>query len=179
MKATGIVRRIDDLGRVVIPKEIRNTFHIRESDPLEIYTGDSGEIIFKKYSAIGEIPTFANKFAELLQKEVTTPILITDRNRIVAVSGTPKAEFINKPLTEKTLALLEKRVTFVQKIHPQTTIIPTEKTRSRANIIAPIITNGDISGGIIALKSDLTNDSDLNVKLVELTAKFISLIIEN
>ena len=112
MKATGIVRRIDDLGRIVIPKEIRSTMHIRESDPLEIYTGNSGEIIFKKYSAIGEMPTFAEKFAEILQKEISAPVIITDRGSVIAVSGLQKIEFIGKSLTEEAEKIIEKRVAF-------------------------------------------------------------------
>lgn len=179
MKATGIVRRIDDLGRVVIPKEIRNTFHIRESDPLEIYTGDSGEVIFKKYSAIGEIPNFASKFAELLQKEINSPILITDRNKIIAVSGASKSEFSGKSITKEVESLLEKRSTFIQKNQPNITIIPVENASLTAVIISPIITNGDLSGSIIALKSDSKTNPDLAIKLTDMTAKFISLMIEN
>ena len=179
MKATGIVRRIDDLGRVVIPKEIRNTLHIRESDPLEIYTGDAGEVIFKKYSAIGEIPTFAAKFAELLQKEISAPVLITDRNNVVAVSGAPKTELLCKTLSTETLALLEKRSTFIKNNESNTIIVPIEKTESEAAIISPIITNGDLAGSVIVLKSEVETNSGFSVKLTEMTAKFIALIIEN
>ena len=179
MKATGIVRRIDDLGRVVIPKEIRNTLHIRESDPLEIYTGDSGEVIFKKYSAIGEIPTFANKFAELLHKEISAPVLITDRQNAVAVSGAPKAEFLGKPLSNEALTLLEKRSLFTRKNMSDKTVKLFEKNDVQAEIIAPIVTNGDISGSIIVLQAKNKPLNECAEKLTATTAKFISLMIEN
>ena len=87
MKATGIVRRIDDLGRVVIPKEIRRTMRIREGDPLEIYTDRDGEVIFKKYSPIGELSTFATQYADTLSKTSGYAIFITDKDNIIAVSG--------------------------------------------------------------------------------------------
>lgn len=73
MKATGIVRRIDELGRVVIPKEIRRTQRIRQGDPLEIFTTGDGEVIFKKYSPIGEMAAFAAQYAEVLQKTFPAP----------------------------------------------------------------------------------------------------------
>ena len=87
MKATGIVRRIDDLGRIVIPKEIRRTLRIRESDPLEIFTDREGEIILKKYSPIGEMSTFAKQYAESLAQVSGHTALITDRDQFIAVSG--------------------------------------------------------------------------------------------
>ena len=90
MKATGIVRRIDDLGRVVIPKEIRRTMRIREGDPLEIFTDNDGEVIFKKYSPIGELSEFAGQYAEVLFKVGGHPVVITDRDHVVSVAGLPK-----------------------------------------------------------------------------------------
>lgn len=93
MKATGIVRRIDDLGRVVIPKEIRRTMRIREGDPLEIFTDRDGEVIFKKYSPIGELGEFASQYAETLYKTSGYPACITDRDTIIAISGAAKKDF--------------------------------------------------------------------------------------
>ena len=87
MKATGIVRRIDDLGRVVIPKEIRRTMRIREGDPLEIYTDRDGEVIFKKYSPIGELNTFAAQYAETLHKTCELDVIICDRDAVIAAAG--------------------------------------------------------------------------------------------
>ena len=96
MKATGIVRRIDDLGRVVIPKEIRRTMRIREGDPLEIFTDREGEVIFKKYSPIGELQSFASEYADTLQKTSSMPIFICDRDEIIAVSGASKRSILTE-----------------------------------------------------------------------------------
>lgn len=178
MKATGIVRRIDDLGRVVIPKEIRSTMHIRESDPLEIYTGSAGEIIFKKYSAIGGIPTVAGEFADILQKEISCPVIITDRDAVIAVSGAAKNEFLGKNITKEAEALIESRIQFIQKGDSKV-ITPIEGIENEAKIISPIITNGDISGSVIVLHSELKTDTDKCAKMADLTSKFISAIIEN
>ena len=101
MKATGIVRRIDDLGRVVIPKEIRRTMRIREGDPLEIYTEKDGEVIFKKYSPIGELGDFAANYVETLAKASGHGACITDRDNVIAVSGLPKKELIEKPVSSE------------------------------------------------------------------------------
>ena len=99
MKATGIVRRIDDLGRVVIPKEIRRTLRIREGDPLEIYTDTNGEVIFKKYSPIGELSDFASQYAEVISKISGKPMIISDRDHIIAVAGVSKKEYLERKIT--------------------------------------------------------------------------------
>ena len=100
MKATGIVRRIDDLGRVVIPKEIRRTMRIREGDPLEIYTDREGEVIFKKYSPIGELASFAAEYADPLHRTCGLAVIITDRDAVIASAGVPRREYAEKSLSE-------------------------------------------------------------------------------
>ena len=99
MRATGIVRRIDDLGRVVIPKEIRRTLRIREGDPLEIFTDREGEIILKKYSPIGELGAFAKEYAESLAQTAGHVTCIVDKDRIIAVSGGAKKDFLEKRIS--------------------------------------------------------------------------------
>ena len=99
MKATGIVRRIDDLGRVVIPKEIRRTMRIREGDPLEIYTSRDGEVIFKKYSLLGGLDDFAAQFCETLSKSCNTITAVTDRDTVIAVAGGGKRELMGKQIS--------------------------------------------------------------------------------
>ncbi len=178
MKATGMVRRIDDLGRIVIPKEIRSTMHIRESDPLEIYTGSSGEIIFKKYSALGEIPTFAEKFAEILQKGILRPVIITDRDSVIAVSGVSKSEFLGKKISQEAEIIIDKRTQFVQSDSSKT-VLPIEGVEKYAKIISPILTNGDISGSVIVLNPESKTNDSICAKMANITAKFISAIIEN
>ena len=115
MKATGIVRRIDDLGRVVIPKEIRRTMRIREGDPLEIYTNPDGEVIFKKYSPIGEISEAASTYAEVLAKITGCPALICDRDHIIAASGISKKEVLERRVSNSLEDIIEQRKFYVRK----------------------------------------------------------------
>ena len=113
MKATGIVRRIDDLGRVVIPKEIRRTMRIREGDPLEIFTNNDGEVIFKKYSPLGELGEFAGVYAEVLGKVLTTPVLICDRDHVIAAAGLPKKEVLERRAAPALEEIMESRQSYI------------------------------------------------------------------
>ena len=108
MKATGIVRRIDDLGRVVIPKEIRRTLRIREGDPLEIYTEKDGEVIFKKYSPMGELSSYAAEICESLYKSTGGTVAVCDRDSMIAVSGGGKKELLEKPVSKALEEIMEK-----------------------------------------------------------------------
>ena len=114
MKATGIVRRIDDLGRVVIPKEIRRTMRIREGDPLEIFTDREGEVIFKKYSPIGELSAFAAQYAETLHRTCELSVLICDRDTVIASAGVSKKEYADKALSSDIDKISENRSMFVR-----------------------------------------------------------------
>ncbi len=109
MKATGIVRRIDDLGRVVIPKEIRRTLRIREGDPLEIFVDRDGEVILKKYSPIGELGDFATEYAESLHDVTGHTVLITDEDAVIAVAGAPRKEYMDKRVGEGTARVMDTR----------------------------------------------------------------------
>lgn len=120
MKATGIVRRIDDLGRIVIPKEIRRTMRIKEGDPLEIFVDREGEVILKKYSPISALSDFAKEYADSLSETLGTTVLICDRDIIIAVSGDPKKEYMQKPIghiIEKVMD--ERRTLIVNRIHEE------------------------------------------------------------
>ena len=109
MKATGIVRRIDDLGRVVIPKEIRRTMRIREGDPLEIFTDRDGEVIFKKYSPIGELNAFAAQYAETLYRTCDLLVVICDRDSVISSAGVSKKEYADKSLSDELERIIEGR----------------------------------------------------------------------
>jgi len=124
MKATGIVRRIDDLGRVVIPKEIRRTLRIREGDPLEIYTDREGEVILKKYSPINDLGEFAREYVETLYETLGTPAFVTDRDEVIAVSGIGKKEYINRRITSFTEGFMEERSTKIEKMETTIEIVP-------------------------------------------------------
>ena len=124
MKATGIVRRIDDLGRVVIPKEIRRTLRIREGDPLEIFTDRDGEVILKKYSPISELGQFAKEYAETLYETLGTPALISDRDEMIAVSGLSKKDYLNRQLSPSAEEIITNRKIITEKLEKSVEWVP-------------------------------------------------------
>jgi AbrB family transcriptional regulator (stage V sporulation protein T) len=175
LKATGIVRRIDDLGRIVIPKEIRRTLHIRESDPIEIFTDREGEIILKKYSPIGEMTTFAKQYAESLAQVSGHAAIIADREHFVAAAGGYR-QLLNKSVSRQ----LE------EKTDNRETIIASKGDRSFINIcneleeeyqhqaIAPIICEGDVIGSVALLESNNRGKmGEVEQKLVLSAAGFL------
>lgn len=109
MKATGIVRRIDDLGRIVVPKEIAGHCAIREGDPLEIFTSREGEIMLKKYSPVGELGEFARSYAQALAQTTEALVCITDREYVIAAAGTGKKEVEGEQLSEEMEEMIEKQ----------------------------------------------------------------------
>ncbi len=180
MKATGIVRRIDDLGRVVIPKEIRRTLRIREGDPLEIFVDHDGEVILKKYSPIGELGEFAQEYADSLFEATGHIAIITDRDQIIAIAGTSKKEYIGKSIGSAAEKVMEDRKalsvsdTTLHAYFRSGSDNGIEKTFS-ALVMAPIIAEGDPIGTvIIAAKEANTKMSDLELKLVETAASFLA-----
>ncbi|MBE6816159.1 MAG: AbrB/MazE/SpoVT family DNA-binding domain-containing protein [Ruminococcaceae bacterium] len=173
MKATGIVRRIDDLGRIVIPKEIRRSFRIKEGDPLEIYTDAEGEVIFKKYSPIGELSNFASQYAEVLHKSGGLPIAIMDNDHVIACSGISKREVLERRVTKSLEELMENR-----QIHIKTDSVPAlnaiEGYNRQAEVVYPIIYGGDVSGAIALLEDDSHElPSETDIKLVQVAAAFL------
>ena len=177
MKSTGIVRRIDDLGRIVIPKEIRRTLRIREGDPMEIYTDSSGDIIFKKYSAIKEVSSFAARYAEVLQKKVQLPIIISDCDHIVAVSGAAKREFLERRITPSVEDLMEMRIHYSSLETPGEKFLAIEGLENEALCAFPIISSGDVVGCVSILKDPKTPLTEAEKKskitLAEITAQFL------
>ena len=175
MKATGIVRRIDDLGRVVIPKEIRRTMRIREGDPLEIYTDAEGEVIFKKYSPMGDLAEFTNQYAEVLNKALGMPVFITDRDHIVAFSGANRKEFQDKRISAALEKLMENRSGFLAASGSSAELRPIEDRAEKACLAFPIIGNGDVSGCVCALfnaQGDFPTQAE--GKLLQVAAQFLA-----
>ncbi|MDF2803000.1 MAG: spoVT [Anaerocolumna sp.] len=156
MKATGIVRRIDDLGRVVVPKEIRRTLRIREGDPLEIFTDREGEIILKKYSPIGELGQFAKQYADSLAQTTGHIIAISDKDQFVAASGSLKRELISKPITQEMERAIEERDSILASKDDKTFIrvVADDDTEYSYQVIWPIISEGDAIGSVVILSKD-------------------------
>lgn len=185
MKATGIVRRIDDLGRVVIPKEIRRTLRIREGDPLEIYVDRDGEVILKKYSPVSELGDFAKEYCDSLYESIGNIVLIADRDNIVAVAGAAKKEFLNKPLGSIVEKIMEERKSVLindQNSYKNGKICPIDideedqaSYQISAEVIAPIIVEGDAIGAVILLsRQPNTKMGEVETKLAETAAGFLA-----
>ena len=174
MKATGIVRRIDDLGRVVIPKEIRRTLRIREGDPLEIFVDRGGEVILKKYSALEELADFAQEYADSLHESTGHIALITDRDVVVAVAGAPKKEWLRKPVPPIIEhACQERRSLLLPGSGTLSANLP-EAWPFQSQAIAPIVAEGDpIGSGLLASDQPGTVMGELERKLVETAAAFL------
>lgn len=174
MKATGIVRRIDDLGRVVIPKEIRRTLRIREGDPLEIFVDRDGEVILKKYSPIGELGDFAREYAESLYENTGHLALIADRDAVIAVAGASKKDFLDKPVGSLVEACMESRRSVLE-TNPGTYDIVKDRPEPYSSYaIAPIVAAGDPIGAVIlASRDEGTRMGQLELKMVETAAAFL------
>ena len=175
MKATGIVRRIDDLGRVVIPKEIRRTLRIREGDPLEIYTDTNGEVIFKKYSPIGELSSFAEQYAEVLSKIAKCPILISDNDHIIAAAGLSKKEFLERRISSTLEDYIEKRKPFYADAGGENALMPVEGIEKSASVMYPIISAGDVTGSVIMLfNENKSMPTETENKLIQTASAFLA-----
>lgn len=176
MKATGIVRRIDDLGRVVIPKEIRRTLRIREGDPLEIFTDREGGVILKKYSPIGELTDFSKEYAEALQQTMGHIILIADNDAFISVSGTTKKEFIDKKVSDELEQVIENRKTVILGEYGKN-VIPLynddDESKYSSQVISPIIAEGDVIGSVIIISKEDEKLGELESKLAETAAVFL------
>lgn len=176
MKATGIVRRIDDLGRVVIPKEIRRTLRIKEGTPLEIFTDREGEIILKKYSPIGELSTFAREYAEALAQTTGVLVCITDHDQVVAAAGHGSREIAGKEISkelEESIAAREARC-FRPGEKGSIPVISNQKEIESAEILQPIICAGDAIGAVILIgKNEKDVFGDTERMLVQTAAGFL------
>ena len=177
MKATGIVRRIDDLGRVVIPKEIRKTLRIREGDPLEIFTDKEGEVILKKYSPIGELSEFALQYAETLAKTSGHIACITDKDSVIAVSGAHKKEFLDKNVSIELEKIMEEKMTWIVKnsTEKKVPILNNDNVeRYNAQVISPIVSEGDTIGSVILMATGTNSQmGDVEIKLAQSAAGFL------
>jgi AbrB family transcriptional regulator (stage V sporulation protein T) len=176
LKATGIVRRIDDLGRVVIPKEIRRTLRIREGDPLEIFTDKDGEIILKKYSPIGELSAFAKQYAEALAQTTGLTICIADKDQVIAVSGGSKKDFLQKQISKALETAINEREAIIALKDDKKFINITDEENDEfeSEVITPIISEGDAIGAVILLNKDpKVKMGDAEQKIAHTAAGFL------
>ena len=185
MKATGIVRRIDDLGRVVIPKEIRRTMRIREGDPLEIYTDREGEVIFKKYSPIGELAAFAAQYAETLYKTCNMSVIISDRDSVIACAGVSKKEYTDKQLSDAVENIIESRGIYVWRSGSDKLPVIADGGSHFVSCAMPIISEGDVIGCVASVcdnegeKSKESISGDIESKLILTAAGFLGKQLES
>lgn len=174
MKATGIVRRIDDLGRVVIPKEIRRTMRIREGDPLEIFTDNDGEVIFKKYSPMGELSQFAGDLAEVLCKTAGVPVVVCDRDHVICAAGIPKKELLERRVSPALEEQMENRRSSAWAPGDGQPLQPVEGVDHYALAQSPILAAGDVCGSVIFLQGEEnTGATPEQVKLAQAAALFL------
>ncbi len=174
MKATGIVRRIDDLGRVVIPKEIRRTLRIREGDPLEIYTENDGEVIFKKYSPMGDLSEFATLICESLHKTTGATSAVCDRDVIIAASGSNRRELMNRHISPELEQIMEHRSVYQQETVGTRLPVIADDDHNWAAVAAPILAGGDLLGCVLFVGSDNAPlPGDVEYKLAQTVAGFL------
>lgn len=178
MKATGIVRRIDDLGRVVIPKEIRRTMRIREGDPLEIYTDREGEVIFKKYSPIGELQNFAAEYAETLQKTAGLPVFVCDRDAVITVAGASKREYQERKISAGLESVIESRGLYQHTAGREEIAVTEDGGTHYVSCAMPILAGGDIIGCVLSGWQPGTDESgriapEIESKLIQTAGIFL------
>ena len=173
MKATGIVRRIDDLGRVVIPKEIRRTLRIREGDPLEIYTDREGEVILKKYSPINDLGEFAQQYVESLFEVLGTPVFISDRDEMIAVAGATKKDYLARRLTMFSEEIIKHRTAVTDKLEQSIELVTGQHEQVKSYCVVPIIAHGDPIGAVY-LFSKVHFIGEVEQKATEAAANFLA-----
>lgn len=174
MKSTGVVRRIDDLGRIVIPKEIRRNLRIREGDSLEIYSEGSEGITLKKYSQVENIEGFINQYVEAVYSSSKKEIVVTDKERIIAAAGSFRKDVIGKKIDIRLDEKMHRLTTQIFDNNNHLEITDTLIIKDSA-IMRPISIYGDVVGCVIIISNNIT---DIEKTLVETSASFISKYLE-
>lgn len=170
MKTTGIIRRIDELGRIVIPKEIRKTLRIKQSDNLEIFIDDEENIILKKYSVMKKLTDFAQDFSDAIHSFIKNDVLIADNDTFLAVSGSVKKEYLNKTISEEIENKINRREEMLEK-HLKTLSLIQDKEISCTYAVSPIVSNGDAVGLVIIIGENV-DESDY--RITQIAAKFLN-----
>ena len=174
MKATGIVRRIDDLGRVVIPKEIRRTMRIREGDPLEIFTEKDGEVIFKKYSPMGELSAFADQICESMHKTAEYPAAVCDRDSVIAAAGAGRRDILDRHISRELEQIMEGRRPYRAELGGKSVSVTDGETSPAVGVAVPILSEGDVLGCVVFLeRGDGVKAGDTELKLATTVSAFL------
>ena len=174
MKATGIVRRVDDLGRIVIPKEIRRTLRIREGDPLEIYTTRDGEVIFKKYSLISGLEDFAAQFCDTLSRSTDFTAAVTDRDAVIAIAGGAKKELLDKPISAQLSDIMDNRSPYRQESGGSNLPVSTTDEKYCISVAAPVISEGDVMGCVLFITPrNSPPGTEVEYKLAQTVSAFL------
>ena len=175
MKATGIVRRIDDLGRVVVPKEMRKTLKIREGDPVEIFTDNQGQIILKKYSPIGEMGDFARDYAEAMSQIAGHTVIVTDREKVIAAAGSMKKQYQDKTISRELEEIMENRTAVNSaKTRKIISVAEGETPSEVQQIIYPILCESDVVGSVVMFGKEKGRElSETENKIAGVAATFL------
>ena len=174
MRATGVVRRIDDLGRIVIPKEIRRNFRMKEGDPLEIYTNAGGEIMLKKYSMMEGLSTLGQNYADSLYKVSGLACAICDTDRVVAYAGSGKRDAVDMPVTKDIEEVISSRMSYFKQFPGEKSIFTHRGAASPAVGVTPIINSGDCAGVVALLADDGQSLTETQKKLLVLTSTLLA-----
>lgn len=172
MKATGIIRRIDELGRIVVPKEIRRNLRIKEGENLEIFVDSNENIVLKKHSLIKKMDDLAQNFTDAIYSFIKHNVIISDNNTILAASGTMKKEYLNKPISVELENKINRREEMIEKHNKSISIIE-DKQINATYAISPIIVNGDTVGTVMIFSEDKEVE-DIDYKLVQIASKFLT-----
>lgn len=179
MKATGIIRKVDELGRIVIPKELRRSLRIREGDPLEIYTDNDGEVIFKKYSPVGEISEFASQLCDSMYRATNCSVAICDRDSVVSVAGIPKREIKETRISDDLRKIMSDRRPYISEGSPVVPMVSGDEL-NYVSAAATIISEGDIMGCVVFTGHPHSKaPTDLQLKLADTVAGFLGKQMEN
>ncbi len=180
MKATGIVRRVDDLGRIVIPKEIRRTLRIREGDPLEIYTEKDGGVIFRKYSPMGDLQEFAGQICDAIGANTGRIAAVADRDGIIALAGAPRRDLMDKPNSRELEQMMEQRRNYRYTGAEPPVRATEESDKYHLGVAAPILSQGDLMGCVMLLMADdNTPLPESDQRLAQTVAGFLGMQMES
>ena len=179
MKATGVVRRIDDLGRIVIPKEIRKTLRIKEGTPLEIFTEKEGNIILKKYSPIGELTNFSEQYVNSLFSVTNLIAVITDKDCVIAVSGTSKKDLLEKPISKELEKIIDSRLPSKSSNKSFISIVDDNLINTNSKVVVPIISDSEVIGSVIlSSKNSSEKVGETECEIAKVAANFLGAQLE-